>query len=733
MATLRCSNSRLLLCGSLVAGACGFAVGVRAADGESTPPRTLMRLPGWIESFGGTETAARATKKDREPDAPVALPIADWSDAKPAAKPVVKPVAPPRLSPVAAPPAAETGGLRRWLNDRVATLPKPSSPVPLPETPQPPTETVEPPRAESVVETTDSVSTPQTKPQTVSPDEMPTLSVDPASFRGVLPGKTSRAVIEKDWGAGEAVTRDDGTAGSTWAIEPFERVEVSYRDDVVASIIIKLTEPVPMADLARQLEIADLRTVTVHNEQDTVIGAVYPERGVILSVTPGTEEATGILIEPLDPDSFVLRAEKEIETRSAYAVADLQYAIQIDPQHVRAHRLLLALAADQGKWTQALTLAQQAVRLDPEDVWTKLKHASVLLALDRTDEAQTVLDGVASAANSSPLVMAQAARLAGRIELARKIPDHQKSVEQFSEAIRRGSPLLTTLSPTVQAAVREVLLDAHLGTALAIARGTWQQKSRVIPKWISRADTVVKEFDGGDRERYVLELQLCRGVLAAAAGSTDAIEPLAWVKRLLELRDRMGEAETDPWRRRQLDWEVGQGLTDALTAAQKRGDATDMLDNATLTAAYLERGAEHRELTVKERKSVGELLFRIGIMHSLQRGDHTTAVTWFDRAVPLWDDNDCFESDGDLGRLGESYVSMAISYWQVARREEAVSLSRRGVDLMVAAVDKSQLEERALSVAYGNLATMYAEQGDDEQSRNYAEMASRAEATGTVR
>ena len=76
---------------------------------------------------------------------------------------------------------------------------------------------------------------------------------------------------------------------------------------------------------------------------------------------------------------------------------------------------------------------------------------------------------------------------------------------------------------------------------------------------------------------------------------------------------------------------------------------------------------------------------------------------------------------------------MAISYWQVARREEAVSLSRRGVDLMVAAVDKSQLEERALSVAYGNLATMYAEQGDDEQSLNYAEMASRAEATGTVR
>jgi hypothetical protein len=35
-------------------------------------------------------------------------------------------------------------------------------------------------------------------------------------------------------------------------------------------------------------------------------------------------------------------------------------------------------------------------------------------------------------------------------------------------------------------------------------------------------------------------------------------------------------------------------------------------------------------------------------------------------------------------------------------------------------------------VAYGNLSTMYAEEGDETQSRNYAEMASRAEATGTI-
>ena len=720
MAMLRSRISLLIL---FLAGAC-LPTTSRADDIASTPPRTLMRLPGWIESMG--DDAADTSPQDRvavpRRGVPIDIaakagpqPAAEWSTVTPVATPAAKPTPPPAT-------AGSTSSFRRWINERVATLPKPTEPSAS-------TLPVEPQAVQAVAEPQPTV----TAPVAVTPDEMPTLSVDPASFRGTLPGKTTRQEIETTWGAGEAFTSGDGTTGLAWALEPFERVEVGIEGDVASSISIKLAEPVPLGDLARQLEIADLRTVAVKDEQGIRIGEVYPERGVIISVEPGTSNATAILIEPLDADSFVLRAEGEIDKCSAYAVADLQYAIQIDPQHVRAQRLLLAMTSDQGKWRQALRLAESAGRLDPDDVWTKLKHAGVLLALNRPEEARVVLDRATALASSSPLVLAQTARLSGRIHLAQKSPDYQKAVDQFGEAIRRASPLLTKQSPALQAAAREVLLDAHLGTALAIAKGTWQQKSRVIPKWVSRADAVVKEFTGDEQERQVLELQLCRGALAVSAGSNEAIEPLPWVKRLLELRDTMGDGIGDPWRRRQIDWDVGQALADALAAAQKRGDATDMLDNATLTAAYLERGSEHRELTATERKGLGELMFRIGIMHSLQRGDHPTAVTWFDRAIPLWDDNDRFDRDGELGRLGESYVSMAISYWQVGRREDAVTLSRRGVDLMVAAVDKSQLEERALAVAYGNLATMYAEEGDDQQSKNYAEMASRAEATGTIR
>lgn len=692
-----------------------------------------------------TRPAQAVLRAEAQPMAqPAGRQTAEWTELVPTGAPAASPATTTAAeeSTGKAGLGPEASVLKRWLTDKVSGLPKP---------------TVKPPAslAGAVTTKTDATTSDAapadagrvpaelpvadrpikatvTAPVAATPDEMPTLSIDPASFRGVHPGKTTGDELRAGWGAGEPFTREDGTRGFFWKIEPFERVEVTLDGDVVAAIRIKLAEPVAVGDLAKQLEISDLRTVSILDEQGVSIGEVFPERGVIFSVKPGTQSATAVMIEPLDPESFVLRAEGEIDTCSAFAVADLQYAIEIDPRHLRAHRLLMVLMCEQGKWQHALRLAEAAEQIDPSDVWTKMKHGGILLALDRPEEARAVVEAVKATPNTPPLVTAQVERLLGRIELAGATPDHQKAVEHFAESIRRSSALLAKRAPAVQQAAREIMLDAHLGTAQAIAQGTWQQKSRVIPKWMARSEAVVAECKAEESVQQTLELQLCRGALAVAAGSTDSFEPLPWVKRLLEVRDRMGESVKDPWRRRQIDWEVGLGLLDALAAAQVRGDASDMLDNATLTAAYLERGGEHRELTDKERKNAGDLLFRIGIMHSLQRGDHATAVTWFDRVIPMWEGNPRLERDREAGHLGESYVSMAISYWQVDRRDDAMALSRRGVDLMVAAVDSKQLEERSLAVAYGNLSTMYAEQGDETQSQTYAEMASRAEASGST-
>ena len=573
---------------------------------------------------------------------------------------------------------------------------------------------------------------PLNAPIAEAPDETPTLAIDPASFRGAYPGKTTRADIDNEWGTGVAIPRDDGTECFFWEIEPFDRVAVTFRDGVVTAIQIKLAKPVPSSELAKQLEIADLRTVAILDDSGAAIGQVFPERGVMFSLETGTTSATAVLLESLDPDSFVLRAESEMKSSAAYAVADLEYAIEIDPTHLRAHRLLLALMYDEGRFQTALQLANTAEELGPGDAWTGLKRAEVLLRLDRPKEAQSAIDELIERQDVSSLLASQAGRLRGRIELGKVAPDYEQTVDLFTEAIRKATPLAESRSENVRSVAQQVLLDAHLGTAQAIAQGTWQQKNRVIPKWISRANSIVEKIDSKDPSRDRLELDLTCGVLAVAAGSANAIEAVPWVKRLLAIREQMNDSVTDPWRRRQIDWQVGCGLNDALEAARKRGDAEDMLDNATLTVAYLERGAEHRELTAAERKDVGDLMFQIGIMFSLRKSDHATAVTWFDKTIPLWNQNEQVVRDSELGRVGESFISMAISYWQVERRDDAIDLSRTGVDFMVEAVDRQKLDEQSLSVAYGNLATMYAEQGDTDKSQAYAEMATRVESTSSL-
>jgi len=734
----------LLGCSSLSFAALFAAghLGLQAAEPrDDSPPRTLFRLPSWIEPFGsgrtpvpperaagpqeGVRPTAGAEELDRQADRDATRAQTGETASNASDNPV-----------------------RRWFNDQLSSLTTPGSLFSSKrdkggtESPTADAATAAPSGTESsdasgpaIASAIDPPAATATisAPVAVTPDEIPALSIDPASFRGVHPGKTTREEVEGQWGPpANAFTTEGGEEALAWSIEPFERVEVVIEAGTVASIRIKLGEPVEIADLAKQLEIADLDSVAVVDDAGEAVGEVYPERGVILSVVPGATTVSGIMIEPLDAESFVLRAEGEMESAATKAIADLRYAIQLDPEHVRAHRLLLALISEQGRWEEALELAEAAVRLDPEDVWTRIKLAGVLLGTDRPEAARAVLEQLQTVPDLSPLVVGQVKRLLGRACLAGPAPDHQAAVEHFAEAIRRAAPLVAKKSPAMQAAATEVVLGAHLGTARAIAEGSWQQKGRVIPKWLGRSEGLVKDFKGSEPEKLILELQLCRGALATVAGSTEAGEALPWVKRLLELRDRMGKEMTDPWRRRQIDWEVGLGLKDALLAAERRGDATDMLDNATLTAAFLEHGSEYRDLTAGERREFGELMFRIGVMHSLQRGDHATAVTWFDRVVPLWETQDDVPAalPTDPGRLGESLVSMAISYWQVDRREDALALSQRGVDLMVAAVASRQLEERALAVAYGNLATMYAAEGDERQSRAYAEMASKAEAAG---
>lgn len=66
---------------------------------------------------------------------------------------------------------------------------------------------------------------------------------------------------------------------------------------------------------------------------------------------------------------------------------------------------------------------------------------------------------------------------------------------------------------------------------------------------------------------------------------------------------------------------------------------------------------------------------------------------------------------------------MAVSYWELNKRDEALRLTKQGIKLMQQGVEEGLLAKSALAVPYGNLASMHAELGDKQLAAEFAELA----------
>jgi hypothetical protein len=73
------------------------------------------------------------------------------------------------------------------------------------------------------------------------------------------------------------------------------------------------------------------------------------------------------------------------------------------------------------------------------------------------------------------------------------------------------------------------------------------------------------------------------------------------------------------------------------------------------------------------------------------------------------------------------FVSMAVTYWEVAKRKEAIRLTQQGASLMDVAIKQYGFPSEALSVPYSNLASMHAGVGNNVESKRCAKMAAKAE------
>ncbi len=563
------------------------------------------------------------------------------------------------------------------------------------------------------------------------PDQMDQgpLIIEAASFKGVTPGVTTLEEVQKAWGPPQEMTRQDGMLVHLYSVEPFDRVEVSYFQNTVTSVVVRFQRAFPAETVAGQLELGRIVPVLVSNELGEILGQVYPERGVLFAFEPSDEpgkpsmQVAQIILEPISAESFVLRAETHLTTQYDLSKRDLEYAIDREPENARAHWLLSRIQMALNAFDEAMASSAKAVQLAPADARYRVTRAQVLGQVGELKAAITEATRAAQSADQRVHVKARALCLMGDLNASGGQPDYRQALKFHMEAIRLAGTLATEKHPAVRLAAKEVLIDAHLGAAHDIAWGEWDDKTEAVPRWLARAAAVVEDVvanEAGDEEH---QFRVATRALAACVGMRGEIDPDSWTRDALRTGQLMIESAADhPERAARLRWELGMALYDALQVYQMRGEHDKALQFGEQAIGYLEQ-AGNGPASPTTNYLLGRLYFRLGAIHAVRDGNHRAAITWFDKAMPELSKPIPSGAFAELGRHGETFVSMGVSYWETKQQEKAVELTEHGLKLMQQAVEQGTLQASALTVPYSNLSSMHRQMGREDRARQFEQLA----------
>ncbi|MGA2031730.1 MAG: hypothetical protein ABSG68_05700 [Thermoguttaceae bacterium] len=561
--------------------------------------------------------------------------------------------------------------------------------------------------------------------------------VEVASLRGVTPGESTMEDVRKAWGPARQSREQDKTIVQLHAVQPFDRVEVSYFANKVTSIIIRFDHSFLADKVAQQLDLDKIQPALISSDLGEVLGQVYPERGISFAFEPGQQPGKGpmkithIVLEPVTAEPFILRAEANLDSRYDASLHDLDEALKLQPDNARAHWLRSRALAAMGELEKAAADTAEAVRLDPKEGRYRATRAQFLSQAGELTEATAEARKALELGAQRPYVKARALCLLGDLAASGLTPNYKQAADYYSSAIQEAGAVVASKHPAVRTAAKEVLVDAHLGGAHAIAWGSWRQKDKVVEIWLDKASTFAEDLIKNEEGSEVYRFRVATRALGACVGLRGSLEPAHWAQEAIRSGDALIAAATVPSRKAEIQWELGLALYDALQIYQARSDHDAALKYGELAVEYIER-SKRQDRSPMNAYFLGRLYFRLGAIHAIREDNHRTAVAWFDKALPLFERPLTREAFFELGRHGETLVAMGVSYWKTGQHQKAITLTERGVGLMEQAMRRGASDTTALVVPYNNLAWMHRQLGEAEKADRYQAMATKNQA-GTVR
>ncbi|HEY1067346.1 MAG TPA: tetratricopeptide repeat protein [Pirellulales bacterium] len=555
---------------------------------------------------------------------------------------------------------------------------------------------------------------------------------DPASLQGVKPGTTTTADLDRLWAPPREVENVDGVERRVYALAPFERVEVDVANNVVLTILVNLKDAASAEALARDLGLGFIEPISIDDEAGTPLGEAYPERGVLFTYDPGGNPEAPlvrqIVLEPIQAEPFILRAESRMEHDYRQARGDLDQALALSPGDVRALWLKARVLCAAGACDEALAALDPALQQAPQEPMYLLTRAEILERRGEYEAAAIAAREADRLAPEGSPLKAKAALREADILAGGPRHDFKTAMQRRSDAMKIAQTMVAeTQPPMVQAVGYELLFEVYLGTANDIAWGKWKGKDQVVPRWLEKA---VELIDPDQDDPPVMQFRLGCVALQAYVGMQQPLPDADFGNGVCECGESLLEQTQDPIRRSQLAWDLGKALHDAMQIHLANKEYEPALIYGTKAVHYLEQGYPDQRQSPGAGYLVGRAYFRMGSIYALWKQDYAQAVAWYDRALPLLDQPAPQSVLADVGRQGESFVSMGVSYWKNGQHPQALRITSKGMEMMREAVDARLLRPIDLSVAYRNLSNMHRALGNAKDSEEFGRLA--AEAQGTT-
>ncbi len=575
-----------------------------------------------------------------------------------------------------------------------------------------------PPPSGSLIDRIKKASTPVDRPK-------------PAPFQQIVVGESTLDELAKAWGAPLEATRQKELLRHTYRLDAVGHIDVQIFRDVVQSITVHYDQHPRWAQLAGELAMDKLEPVDVDDEFGERLGIALPENGVMVGLESGSRErrVAQVIYEPVDPQAFVLRAEHRLHNDYTCCLRDLDLALVVDPKCAKAYWLRARALQMTGQVDAACKAAAAALTIEPKNPRFRLTHSATLADSGQHEKAIEESKQALALCAAQPELRAYATNQLGEQMAAAPKAAYKAALPLHLQAIKLAEPLAEDRRTAVRQMAQETLVSAHLAAARNIAWGDWKMKKKMVPAWLNRADELAQDMAADDGAPADIGFRVCREALAACVGMEGELDPTPWIEKALAQSGPALEAAQDPLRHRQLDWDLGATLYDAVQVYHTAGDVAQATKYGALAVEHLEAGAEDRQLQPVETFLLGRLYYRMGALLAINADDAEKAVIWYERAIPLLERPLPASAASDQGRHGESFVSMAVSYWAVGSHDEALRLTRAGLKLMEQAVKEGTLDGEALRIPYTNLATMHRFLGDDEQAEAFSNMAAKASAS----